>query len=334
MDIRKKEIYNKISTEVKGRNKKVEYFSHSKIDTFNQCKLQYKYKYIDKIKSEFEDNIYNVVGTLSHDLIEKYVTTDISRDDLLKEYIQQSNSACVRFDLENTFSLVKSMKHFFTHSNFLETLKSNHKRYEFEVPVYSRIKDTKEKEYWYVGFIDIVQHNDDGTVTLYDLKTSHRSGYSGQKLEKASIQLYVYSYLYELMYKKKVKEIKYVFLKFSNIKFLDSKGKNRKTSNIERSKIEDDMLSKDGVKLLECEDNFIELDASSEIKLSYMKKFLNDFVDIINPKTDFTCNNRDEGFCIKLCEYRKSGHCKAYAEKDNTSWQVLQGIINYSLNKK
>lgn len=329
MEERKKKIYTKLRKEIKDRGKIVEFFSHTKIDNYNQCNLSYKYKYIDKIKSDFKDNIYTDIGTLCHDLIEKYLSyNDVTKEDILNEYIIQSQHFAELNGVDSNFNLIVSMEHYFKNSTFLEQKKESNLKKEFEVPLYTKLKDTDEKEYWYIGFIDMVEHNDDGTVTIYDFKTSHRSGYTGKKLEKASIQLYTYAYLYENIYHKKVREIKYVFLKFCDITFLDFKGKKRKTSNLERCKIGDELSKKEGDSILEIQDNILDLECNDEIKLRYMRSFVSTFVEILN-KRIFDSKNKDDSYCLKFCEYRKSGHCKAYDEEDNSSMNVLLEMFKY-----
>lgn len=46
-------------------------YSHSRISTFETCKLQFKYHYIDKIKTEQEDTVETFLGSLVHEALEK-----------------------------------------------------------------------------------------------------------------------------------------------------------------------------------------------------------------------------------------------------------------------
>jgi len=46
-------------------------FSHSKIGTFEACRLHYKFQYIDKIKVEAEDTIETYLGSRVHEALEK-----------------------------------------------------------------------------------------------------------------------------------------------------------------------------------------------------------------------------------------------------------------------
>jgi len=46
-------------------------FSNSKLNTFEQCKLRYKYAYIDRIKTEIETTIEAFMGDMVHQTLEK-----------------------------------------------------------------------------------------------------------------------------------------------------------------------------------------------------------------------------------------------------------------------
>jgi len=47
------------------------FFSHSKIDSFEGCKLKFKYRYIDRVKVEIEDTIETYLGLRVHEALEK-----------------------------------------------------------------------------------------------------------------------------------------------------------------------------------------------------------------------------------------------------------------------
>ncbi|MAG39085.1 hypothetical protein CMO90_03260 [Candidatus Woesearchaeota archaeon] len=46
-------------------------YSHSRISTFEQCKLKFKYKYIDKLKPEIKATVEAFMGSRVHDTLEK-----------------------------------------------------------------------------------------------------------------------------------------------------------------------------------------------------------------------------------------------------------------------
>ena len=46
-------------------------YSHSRISTFEQCSLKYKYRYIDKVETEIVRTIETFMGDLVHQTLEK-----------------------------------------------------------------------------------------------------------------------------------------------------------------------------------------------------------------------------------------------------------------------
>lgn len=46
-------------------------YSYSRLNTFKQCKLKFKYQYIDKIKTEFEQTVEAFLGSIVHEVLEK-----------------------------------------------------------------------------------------------------------------------------------------------------------------------------------------------------------------------------------------------------------------------
>lgn len=46
-------------------------FSHSKISAFEDCRLKYKYAYLDRIKVDIEDTVETFLGSLVHEALEK-----------------------------------------------------------------------------------------------------------------------------------------------------------------------------------------------------------------------------------------------------------------------
>ncbi|MDO8610072.1 MAG: PD-(D/E)XK nuclease family protein, partial [bacterium] len=45
-------------------------YSHSKLSTFEQCNLKYKFRYIDKIIPELEQSIETLLGSCVHETLE------------------------------------------------------------------------------------------------------------------------------------------------------------------------------------------------------------------------------------------------------------------------
>ena len=70
-------------------------YSHSKLCTFEQCPLKYKFRYIDKIKPEIEKTIESHLGSSVHDTLE-WIYNSVkenpenipSLDDIINHYIE------------------------------------------------------------------------------------------------------------------------------------------------------------------------------------------------------------------------------------------------------
>ena len=69
-------------------------FSHSRISTFENCKLAYKFHYIDRIKVEVETTIECFMGSAVHDALEKLYKDkehgkDLTKKQLLDYYVEE-----------------------------------------------------------------------------------------------------------------------------------------------------------------------------------------------------------------------------------------------------
>ncbi len=72
----------------------MEVYSHSKLSTFEQCPLKYKFRYIDKIKPKIEKTIEAHLGSAVHDTLEwiynsvkEYPEKNITLDEIINYYI-------------------------------------------------------------------------------------------------------------------------------------------------------------------------------------------------------------------------------------------------------
>ena len=62
-------------------------FSHSRISTFENCKLAYKFRYIDRVKVEVENTIECFMGSAVHDALEKLYKDKMNGKDLTKKQL-------------------------------------------------------------------------------------------------------------------------------------------------------------------------------------------------------------------------------------------------------
>ena len=68
-------------------------YSHSKISTFEQCPLKYKFSYIDKIETEIEETVEAFLGSRVHETLQKlYTDLNFQMMPSLKELLDFFNS--------------------------------------------------------------------------------------------------------------------------------------------------------------------------------------------------------------------------------------------------
>ncbi len=90
-------------------------FSHSRIGTFETCPLQYKYRYIDRLKVEQEDTVETFLGSWVHNALEKLYK------DLKFEKLLSLKELIAYFDKqwkENWNSTIKINKKDYTSENY------------------------------------------------------------------------------------------------------------------------------------------------------------------------------------------------------------------------
>jgi len=165
-------------------------FSYSKVDTFHQCPYKYKLRYIDKLEPIPDTSPENALfeGTAVHEGIEKR-SIDAAMESYKSHYTE------------------------LTEANEVEMLK-------IKTILKTAIEQIPEGEYEYklldesgfVGYIDCLVKNDDGTYDILDFKYSNNfSGYT------KSAQIHVYRYFFEKLTGNKVRDIYYVFIpKYKN----------------------------------------------------------------------------------------------------------------------
>lgn len=157
-------------------------YSYSRLTCFEQCELQYFKRYI--LKEEQRDSVYALAGTSTHEAVERIQCGELTNEEALEKWRKEMNFySFLGYDFttkKTELNFVNSIEHFL----------KNYKHISGEVEI--------EKEfmldvdgYKLRGFIDLLAHNDDGTVSIIDLKTS--SKYSKKDLDKHARQLIIYA---------------------------------------------------------------------------------------------------------------------------------------------
>lgn len=156
-------------------------YSHSKLSTFEQCKLKYQMKYIQKLKPDFEKTIEAHLGTCVHDSLE-WLYSEVLRgkipslDQVILKYQETWGEA-----YNEEFSIAKSgmkeedyfekgikfiVDYYFKHQPF------NDGTIALEKQVYVELHP--EFPHKITGFIDrLVYNKETGEYEIHDYKTAN-----------------------------------------------------------------------------------------------------------------------------------------------------------------
>ena len=187
-------------------------FSHSKLSTFEQCRLKYKFKYIDKIVPEIEQTIEALLGSMVHETLEwLYIQVKQKQiptlDETLLYYIENWEK-----NYKPAILIVKqeltAEDYFNKGVQFLLNYYKRHHPFDdntLETEMRIKIPLDELEEYEIMGFIDRLAHNiEDDEYEIHDYKTSNNL--PTQKSIENDRQLALYSLAIKEMfgYEKKV----------------------------------------------------------------------------------------------------------------------------------
>jgi len=218
------------------RNKDIPIYSISRLDTINGCLAEAYKTYIEKKTGT--NNIYAILGSKIHDKLEKIVNNEAREKDLintLNEELEMLDAMNIQFpkDFKGEDSIRDGWIADMTH--FCKTYKSprndsNNKLHTEELFLYK----TPENNY-IQGYIDLYKENKDGTISIFDYKTS--SMYSKADLESHANQLITYALAKEQQ-GYKVKSVAWIFLKYVDVTFEGYKTDKSKTKTLIKKTIE------------------------------------------------------------------------------------------------
>lgn len=292
----------------------IETYSISKLDSINNCMYGAYRTY--KLHDRGKNNIYALLGTRVHDTLEGIVNGKNIEEDLLPA-IRAELSDCEMFGLEfpkgrkGEDSIrngwVSDMEH------FAKTYKSprggNLKTEQF----FHYETDSKRH---LIGYIDLQKANKDGTIDIYDYKTS--SMYSKEGFKEHGRQLIVYA-LGKQQEGFDIKRVAWIFLKFVDIEFFGyktarSKEKTKIKKTIERKNISKEMAKYVDKDLIEA--GYDEVD--SEFYLSEFTK-TNDFEVLPKEIRD----NYKILPCVCYYDFTEENinDCKKYIEETINVWE-------------
>lgn len=181
----------------------IEFYSHSKLSTFEQCKMKYKFRYIDKIIPEVEKSIEAHLGSSVHSALEWFYQQVKSKefdgfpeiDELIEKY--------ARIWKENFSSDMIIVKPGRTHEDYfnrgmhflldyyLENKPFDDNTIDIEKKIYINLDENTRL----IGFIDRLVHDiENNTLEIHDYKTSesqprHDHGEQDRQLALYSIAI-------------------------------------------------------------------------------------------------------------------------------------------------
>ena len=317
-----------IVKELKKNGKTI--YSISRLNSFNDCKLAYKYTYIDYKKGI--DNVYNLLGTLCHDNKEALLKGKITKDDFLKIFddeIFELDIKGIEFPSENIKSgYIQNIR------KYIMEQEDNNKKCIIEKFVIMEV----DEDNYIQGFIDYID-GVDGKLRILDFKTS--TAYSGEEKVKSGRQLILYKLALEKITGKEVVFVGWDLLKYCNICKMQKNGKVKKYL-IERRKVANEMADRYTKDLKEMgkeqyeidlilfdnkdipdelkdvywkEDGIVELKVDEEMIQETMD-YLNNSINNIKNEKDFNAKvitEKNSFYCSFLCGHRLiCPHLKEY----------------------
>ncbi|RMF54595.1 PD-(D/E)XK nuclease family protein [Candidatus Woesearchaeota archaeon] len=153
-------------------------YSHSKLSTFEQCRLKFKFNYIDKIKTEIEQTVEAFLGSLVHATLEKlYNDLKFQKINSLQDLLDFFNKEWEK-NWNDSILIVRD-----------EYDKENYRKMgeKFITDYYNRFKPFDQDrtiateqhviinigDYTVEGYIDRIADEGNGVYAIHDYKTSN-----------------------------------------------------------------------------------------------------------------------------------------------------------------
>ena len=277
-------------------------YSISKLNCIDQCLYQAYCTYI--LKDRGLNNCYGIMGSKIHDVLEAIINGDATEKELtpaLQAELNDLNMLDIEFPNENIkTSWISDMTHLC--NNFVKP------KGEFtteELVIYKINEDR-----YVQGYLDLIQHNKDNTISIWDWKTS--SQFSKEDLLHHGRQLVFYALAKE-QEGETVKSVGWIMLKYCQIDFMGKARSNSKNETLitkicNRSKIIKELQS------------YIESDLA---KLGY------DEVDIEILINEALENNSFDKFPVEI---RNKYIVKPYVRKYEITEELKKETLDYINN--
>jgi putative RecB family exonuclease len=160
-------------------------YSHSSLETFRNCPLQFKYRYIDKIDIPLKKNIEAFMGSMVHDTLEK-LYTDLKYNKILS--LEETLLVYNKYWTDNfSFDTVEIIREGYTEENYrslgekyLTDYYNTYKPFnqgktiglELQVDI-SLYDKERGKNYDLIGYIDRLSLVSENHIEIIDYKTNN-----------------------------------------------------------------------------------------------------------------------------------------------------------------
>lgn len=153
-------------------------YSHSRLSTFEQCKLKFKFKYIDNLEPDFEETIESFLGKQVHKTLEWIYNKEnreifFGLDDIIKFFIESWNK-----EFNSEIKIIKENEPVELYFNkgikfLINYFIRNHPFRDNTIATEKKIfvNLDKDEKYKLIGFIDRLVHNEDNIFEIHDYKT-------------------------------------------------------------------------------------------------------------------------------------------------------------------
>lgn len=160
-------------------------YSHSSIETFKNCPLQFNYRYVEKVKIDLKQNIEAFMGSMVHDTLEKlYTDLKYNKTLSLEETLEVYNKYWTD---QFSFDTVEIIREGYTEENYrslgekyLTNYYNTYKPFNqgttlgLEMQVNISLYDSKkDKTYNLIGYIDRLSLVSENHIEIIDYKTNN-----------------------------------------------------------------------------------------------------------------------------------------------------------------
>lgn len=229
------------------QEKNIPVYSFSRLDTINNCLYEAYRTYILGDSDNAIDNIYAILGGRTHDILEGIMNRENTEADLLPaihEELEDMDMIGIEFPKGRDGSDSIRQGWLIDMEHFAKTYKAPKGKFETETFF---LYETPNHNYLQ-GYIDLTRIRKDGSIDIYDYKTS--SMYKGDEIKKHGRQLVLYA-LGKKQQGYTVKTISWIMLKYVEVIYTGKKTARSKEETEIKKVIERKNLVKELIPVIE-----------------------------------------------------------------------------------